>query len=119
MGENTARHLNLGAYQVGYVENYFRTNSKFSRQQSRDSLNKMYLHHLKSDNAEAAVITGLSESDIVFKSMVDEMLPVNLSNMQRRDYERNVIAVMSFFFEACDIFEEPPEGYDPKVTANA
>lgn len=119
LGENTARHLNLGAYQVGYVEDYFRTNSKFSRQQSRDSLNKMYSHHLKADNAEAAVITGLSESDIVFKSMVDEMLPANLTNMQRRDYERNVIAVMSFFFEACDIFEEPPEGYDPKVTANA
>jgi len=51
--------------------------------------------------------------------MVDEMLPANLSNMQRRDYERNVIAVMSFFFEACDIFEEPPEGYDPKVSENA
>tara|TARA_R110000764_G_scaffold88571_1_gene169699 strand:- start:2088 stop:3080 length:993 start_codon:yes stop_codon:yes gene_type:complete len=119
LGESTARHLNLGAYQVGYVEDYFRTNSNFSRQQSRDSLNKMYLHHLKSDNAEAAIITGLSESDIVFKSMVDEMLPANLSNMQRRDYERNVIAVMSFFFEACDIFEEPPEGYDPKVSVNA
>lgn len=119
LGENTARHLNLGAYQVGYVEDYFRTNSKFSRQQSRDSLNKMYLHHLKADNAEAAAITGLSESDIVFKSMIDEMLPANLSNMQRRDYERNVIAVMSFFFEACDIFEEPPEGYDPKVSTNA
>jgi hypothetical protein len=119
LGENTANHLNLGAYQVGYVEDYFRTNSKFFRQQSRDSLNKMYLYHLKADNAEASVITGLSESDIVFKNMVDEMLPANLSNMQRRDYERNVIAVMSFFFEACDIFEEPPEGYDPKVSANA
>jgi hypothetical protein len=79
----------------------------------------MYLHHLEADNVEAAVITGLSEADIVFKNMIDEMMPANLSNIQRRDYERNVIAVMSFFFEACDIFEEPPEGYDPKVSANA
>ena len=42
LGENTARHLNLGAYQLGYVEDYFCTNSNFSRQQARDSLNKMY-----------------------------------------------------------------------------
>lgn len=118
LGKSTAMHLNIGAYQVGYVEDYFRTNSTFSRQQSRDSLNKMYLHYLNSDNAGVAIATGLSESDIVFKHMVDEMLPANLSNMQRRDYERNVIAVLAFFFEACDIFEEPPENYDPKVNGN-
>ncbi|CUB04065.1 ABC-three component system protein [Marinomonas fungiae] len=119
LGRSTAMHLNVGAYQVGYVDDYFRTNSKFSRQQSRDSLNEMYQHHLNTDNAEAAIATGLSESDIVFKNMVDEMLPENLSNMQRRDYERNVIAVLAYFFEACDIFEEPLEGYDPKVIENA
>jgi hypothetical protein len=119
LGKNTAMHLNIGAYQVGYVEDYFRTNSKFSRQQSRDSLNKMYHHHLDTNNAKVAIATGISESDIVFKNMVDEMLPKSLSNMQRRDYERNVIAVMAFFFEACDIFEEPPIDYDPKVIENA
>lgn len=118
LGKSTAMHLNIGAYQVGYIEDYFRTNSNFSRQQARDSLSKMYQHYLEIDNTKAAIATGLSESDIVFKNMVDEMLPKNLSNMQRRDYERNVIAVMAFFFEACDIFEEPPEGYDPKVTEN-
>lgn len=119
MGENTARHLNLGAYQVGYVDDYFRTNSNFSRQQSRDSLNSMYLHHSNTDNAEAALVTGMSESDIVFKKIVDEILPEGLSNIQRRDYERNVIAVLAFFFEACDIFKEPPEDYDPKAGENA
>lgn len=119
LGNRTAMHLNVGAYQVGYVDDYFRNNSNFSRQQARDSLNKMYQHHLKTNNAEASIVTGLSESDIVFKNMVDEMLPTNLSNIQRRDFERNVIAVMAFFFEACDIFEEPPEGYAPKVIEDA
>lgn len=118
LGKSIAMHLNIGAYQVGYVEDYFRTNSTFSRQQSRDSLNKMYSHYLNADNGDAAVATGLSESDIVFKNMVDEILPANLSNMQSRDYERNVIAVLAFFFEACDIFEEPPEDYDRKVNEN-
>jgi hypothetical protein len=79
----------------------------------------MYQHYLNNSNAEAAIATGLSESDIVFKNMVDEILPTNLSNIQRRDYERNVIAVMAFFFEACDIFEEPPKDYNPKVSENA
>jgi len=119
LGQSTAMHLNVGAYQVGYVEDYFRTNSKFSRQQSRDSLNKMYQLHLNSDNTEASIASGLSEPDIVFKKMIDEMLPANLSNRQRRDYERNIIAVMAFFFEACDIFKEPPEDYDAKVIENA
>lgn len=119
LGKSTAMHLNVGAYQVGYIEDYFRTNSNFSRQQSRDSLNKMYQHYLNTDNVQAALATGLPVSDIVFKNMVDEMLPESLSNIQRRDYERNVIAVMAFFFEACDIFEEPPEGYDPRVIENA
>ncbi len=119
LGNSTAMHLNVGAYQVGYVEDYFRTNSKFSRQQSRDSLNTMYQHYLNSNNEEAAIASGLSESDIVFKKMVDEMSPANLSNRHRRDYERNIIAVMAFFFEACDIFEEPPEDYDAKVNEHA
>lgn len=119
LGLSTAAHLNVGAYQVGYVEDYFRTNSEFSRQQSRDSLSNMYQFHFNYDDAEAVIASGLSRSDIVFKKMVDEMLPVNLSNREKRDYERNIIAVMAFFFEACDIFEEPPKDYDPKVNGNA
>ena len=109
LGKSTATHLNTGAYQVGYVEDYFRSNSKFSRQQARDSLNEMYTSYLDYDNVAASEISGLSESDIIFKNMVDELLPVDLSPRQRRDYERNIIAVLAFFFEACDIFEEPPE----------
>lgn len=119
LSNSTAVHLNVAAYQVGYVEDYFRTNSNFSRQQSRDSLNKMYQHYTNINNTKAAIATGLSESDIVFKNIVDEIVPEDLSNIQRRDYERNVIAVMAFFFEACDIFEEPPEDYEPKVIENA
>jgi hypothetical protein len=64
---------------------------------------------LDNDNVTASDISGLSESDIIFKSMVDELLPVDLFSRQRRDYERNIIAVLAFFFEACDIFEEPPK----------
>jgi len=109
LGKNTAAHLNVGAYQVGYVEDYFRTNSKFSRQQARDSLNEMYISYLDYDNVLASEVSGLSESDIIFKNMVDELLPIDLFPRQRRDYERNIIAVLSFFFEACDIFEEPPK----------
>ncbi|SQH76479.1 protein of unknown function [Shewanella benthica] len=85
------------------------TNSKFSRQQARDSLNEMYTSYLDYDNFGASEASGLSESDIVFKNMVDELLPADLCPRQRRDYERNIIALLAFFFEACDIFEEPPE----------
>lgn len=109
LGKSTAMHLNVGAYQVGYVEDYFRTNSTFSRQQARDSLNEMYTSYLDSDNVAASKISGLSESDIIFKNMIDKLLPVGLCFKQRRDYERNIIAVLAFFFEACDIFEKPPE----------
>jgi hypothetical protein len=109
LGKSTATHLNVGAYQVGYVDDYFRSNSKFSRQQARDSLNEMYRSYLDYDNVAASNISGLSESDIIFKNMVDELLPDNISPRQRCDYERNIIAVLAFFFEACDIFEEPPE----------
>lgn len=119
LGKGTARHLNVGAYQVGYVEDYFKTNSNFSRQQARDSLNKMYQYHLSNKNAEAAITSGLSESDIIFKNMIDELSPRNLCKIQQRDYERNIIAVMAFFFEACDIFEEPPANYNCEVTEHA
>lgn len=67
LGKNTARHLNIGAYQVGFVEDYFKSNSQFSRQQSRDSLNTMYLKYLDINNSEVSVLTGLSQSDIVLK----------------------------------------------------
>lgn len=119
LSKSIERHLNVGAYQVGYIEDYFSTNSEFSRQQSRDSLNEMYKHYLNTCDAQAATDAGVSLADMVFKKMVDEMVPKNLSNIQRRDYDRNVIAVMAFFFEACDIFEEPPEGYNPRVIENA
>jgi hypothetical protein len=109
LGKSTAMHLNVGAYQVGYVEDYFRTNSKFSRQQARDSLNEMYTSYLDYDNVAASEVSGLSESDIIFKYMIDELRPADLCPRQRLDYERNIIAVLAFFFEACDIFEEPPK----------
>lgn len=115
LGKNTAMHLNVGAYQVGYIEDYFSTNSKFSRQQARDSLNEMYISYLDSGNLINSDVSGLSESDIVFKNMVDGLSPVDLCPRQRRDYERNIIALLAFFFEACDIFEEPPK----KVLQNA
>ncbi|HHQ4730059.1 TPA: hypothetical protein ACSP2R_003784, partial [Aeromonas veronii] len=83
------------------------------------SLNKMYQYHLSNKNAEAAITSGLSESDIIFKNMIDELSPRNLCKIQQRDYERNIIAVMAFFFEACDIFEEPPANYNCEVTEHA
>jgi hypothetical protein len=119
LGKNTAAHLNIGAYQVGYIEDYFRSNSKFSRQQARDSLNEMYTSYLEHNNLAASEVSGLSEADIIFKNMVDELLPTELCPRQRRDYERNIIAVLAFFFEACDIFNEPPEDFEGEASQNA
>lgn len=62
LGKNTAVHLNVGAYQVGYVDDYFRTNSDFSRQQCRDSLHGMYLHHAKANHSVIALKTGMTKS---------------------------------------------------------
>ena len=102
----TAHLLTTANYRTGTLETYFTANSNFTRQEVRDKLKAIYedskqIIFPSSDDA--------TESDHRLFYILNEITPKSTNNDQRvsKELQDAALVVMSFFFEACDIFEEP------------
>jgi hypothetical protein len=99
LGKVPADFLRYGAYQVGRIDQYFDRTADFSRTDVKNRLAKVF------DEAKARQSDGNAASqlsDRVFFEMVERL---NTSKTQQgRDA---AIVLMSYFFESCDIFDEP------------
>lgn len=86
--------LTKGSWQSGLVEKFFERQSAVSRQAVRDKLSAMY----SKLRASAPPLSG----DQIFFALLDLIAPTRNSRAQDA-----VIVLLAFFFESCDVYEEP------------
>lgn len=102
LGLHTGRLLNSASYQVGILEKYFELNSDFTKQELRDTINELYKNALLKDLGTHA---EFSKSDLVFVDILNSIAPNHSLAVWNA-----ALAVMAYFFESCDIFEDPTTG---------
>ena len=83
--------------QVSTLEDYFSSNSDFSREQ----LQKKFIN-LYNESMECMKDDITNRSDLVFFDILK-----NASPKETKQVQDAVLVLMSYFFETCDIFEEP------------
>jgi len=94
--------LRTGSFQQGTIENYFVKNSNFTRADIRDRLAAIY-DKVKNEIMKFK-INDIERGDHVFFVILDDIV-----QNKKRAVQDAAIALMAFFFETCDIFEEPPD----------
>lgn len=84
-------------YVHGAIDDYFKYNSDYAKQALRDKMNEIYLES-KSKFSE----TELENNDVIFFDILDKVSPD--SDLSTKNAS---LVVISYFFESCDIFEDP------------
>ena len=105
----TGAWLTEGDYRRGSVEQFFKANSEFARQDVRDKLKAMYDDAMNQDLVD--IQDGPTKEDQQFESILRMIAPKNVDRdaRQHKDLEDAALVLMAYFFESCDIFEEPPK----------
>jgi hypothetical protein len=101
---SVATLLTVGSYQSEAVKDYFSKNSHYARQELRDHLNSLYLESHQRLSARGYLPGEIG--DLVFFDMLDTLTPP-ASGAPTRAAQDAAIVVMAYYFEACDIFEDP------------
>jgi hypothetical protein len=100
-----APFLMAGSYQANAVETFFNLNSDFARQAVRQSLNDMYIAASQKGFIEISAI-GLTAQDQIYFDILSSAMPA-FGKGQLAPTQKAVQVLLSYFFESCDIFEEP------------
>jgi hypothetical protein len=96
LGPEFATLLTYHNFQVGILEEFFQLNSDFAKQELRDILRGIYQDSkAKSSNLD---------SDQLFLDILRAITP-----NQGAQYQEPALVLMSYYFEYCDIFEDPLE----------
>lgn len=100
-----APYLKAGSILSNAVESFFERNSDFALQAVRQSLNDMYI-----DAAQEGFIAnpavGLSAQDQMYIHILSSATP-SVDKGQHVAAQQAVQILLAYFFESCDIFEEP------------
>lgn len=94
-------------YRSGTLEEYFNANSNFTRQEVRNRLKGMYeesaTKNFPDDNGDATI------SDHRLIHILNEVTPTPPNNDARfaKELQDAALVILAYFFESCDIFEEP------------
>ncbi|MFL9951969.1 hypothetical protein PQR65_01000 [Paraburkholderia nemoris] len=106
----TATWLREADYRRSVVDLYFKQNSSFSRQDVRDKLKAIYEDGKNKGFTNDPA--GATAEDELFFYILREITPEPEDATDKRafkDLQDAALVVMAYFFEACDIFEEPPK----------
>jgi hypothetical protein len=98
----TATWLRDASFRVGTLEDYFNANSNFTRQEVRDRLNFIYESEKNNPGATA------SSPDDLLWTVLDKLVPAATSARQKKELQDAALVLLAYFFESCDVFEEPP-----------
>lgn len=93
LSEKPANYLNAAYFQVGGLEEYLKNNGDFLAEELKNRMRSLYIS--KKENRSG---------DELFMYILSEASPKTGSA-----YQNAVLVIMAKYFEACDIFEEPPE----------
>lgn len=99
-----ASFLTAGSYQDSAVESFFKLNANFARQAVRQSLNDMYISATK-QGFVTDPISGFTAQDQIYFDVLASATPQIAGG--NRGTQKAVQVLLSYFFESCDIFEEP------------
>jgi hypothetical protein len=106
----TANWLRDADYRRATVEQFFEMNGSFCRQTVRDKLKAIY------EAGKAITFSDVSNQassqDQLLAYILNQVTPKPHDATDRRiekELHDAALVVMAYFFEACDIFEEPPE----------
>jgi len=101
LSQHVANLLNTASYQVGSVDEYFSMNSEFTKQEIRDNLAGIYeSNHNNLGYEEDGASVNIA--DIIFFNILETITDSGNATAQEA-----ALVLMAYFFEACDIFEEP------------
>ncbi|MBP9709523.1 hypothetical protein KBD61_00685, partial [Patescibacteria group bacterium] len=89
--------LNTASFQASVLYDFFQNNSAYSRQNLRDIFSDIYNSGLQEFNG-----TITNRSDLIFFYILKMSSPKDSKSAQDA-----TLVLMSYFFESCDIFEEP------------
>lgn len=99
LNEAIKAQLISGIINENAIEEYFAINNDYQKDELRDRFNTLYRDALiEVDDAE-------NNSDAVFAKIYDKALPLDASQA----VANAVIALMSYYFECCDIFKSPEQ----------
>lgn len=112
LSEHPATLLKNASYQSGALEHYFSQNSTFAKQTLRDELNRMYLDAKTTTPPDDA--GELSHGDLVFFELLNRMTPRDEKAIQDA-----ALVVMAYYFESCDVFDDPSGGKKEKADVAA
>lgn len=101
-----APYLRAGSYQTNAVEDFFHKNVDFARQAVREALNDMYMEAMQMPFADEPM-TGITREDKIFFHILSNATPTIGVIEKPAQVQNAVLVVMAYFFETCDIFEEP------------
>lgn len=100
LGEHPAALLKVANFQSGSLNAYFKQNSNFAKQTLRDELNQLYLDVKVSTTPDPA--GTIAHGDLIFFELLRRMSPRHEKAIQDA-----ALVVMAYYFESCDVFEDP------------
>ena len=103
--DEARHHLITGSFAYGDMEDYFKKNDKYLRKLVQLDLNQRYLD-LK--NKIPKELSKENASYWVLKALVDSYCPAGKPPEQIRNFHQHIVPIIAYFFESCDVFEEPP-----------
>ena len=105
LSATVAAHLRFGAFQTEAVDDFFSRNSDFAKQTLRDHLSGLYVGSRK----RFGEVVDTDRADFVFFDLLNEMIPPGRRTGDRAHAhaQEAAIVVMAYYFEACDVFEDP------------
>jgi hypothetical protein len=97
LGKQAAAYLQSGSFQSSEIRDYFKTNSTYQRQQVAIKMAELYSDGL---------VQYPDKADEVFFHILAEIVPDS-----QRQVKNEALILMAYYFEHCDIFEEPPDDF--------
>ena len=104
--------VRAGARQSGRVDDYFRKNSRFHKQQLRDHLVGVYQLARDAWRDNPAKPQGIEPADFVFHRFREELLPAASTH----SVETAVDVLIGYYFEACDVFDPHSDKESPSAS---
>lgn len=102
IGPTVGGLLSTGSWQNRVVDEYFRKNSTFTRRGVRD---RLAIAYAAAKTQDESVPEGVYPGDLIFFRLLGGLMPVDNPHIQDA-----AIALVAYFFESCDVFEEPTGG---------
>ncbi len=103
LGASVASLLRVASYHRAAIEQYFELNSTFARQQLRDAVQRLYqCSRDEVVDSDELVAAQLSASDVVFFGILDR-----IGCRKTKQLQDAALVVLAYYFEACDIYQNP------------